>query len=129
VYFESPIFVYFPVPITGISPPSAARYSYCVSELQKLKAQVVTEIRSNQQLEHDLQGMDIKIGLLVRNKITLQVSGHATDLISGPNGPFEGTSTCGVVVITLTFQLGDPGSILGRTQGLKIIEEKELPLH
>ncbi|CAB4017386.1 ras GTPase-activating IQGAP1, partial [Paramuricea clavata] len=41
-------------------------------ELQKLKAQVVTEIRSNQQLEHDLQGMDIKIGLLVRNKITLQ---------------------------------------------------------
>ena len=43
-------------------------------ELQKLKAQVVTEIRSNQQLEHDLQGMDTKIGLLVRNKITLQVS-------------------------------------------------------
>ena len=42
-------------------------------ELQKLKAQVVTEIRSNKQLEQDLHGMDIKIGLLVRNKITLQV--------------------------------------------------------
>ena len=44
-------------------------------ELQKLKAQVVTEIRSNQKLEQDLQIMDIKIGLLVRNKITLQVRG------------------------------------------------------
>lgn len=43
------------------------------AELQKLKAQVVTEIRSNQQLEQDLHSMDIKIGLLVRNKITLQV--------------------------------------------------------
>ena len=31
----------------------------------------------------------------------------------------------------LPFKLGDPGSILGRTstQGLKITEEKELPLH
>ncbi|XP_022784321.1 ras GTPase-activating-like protein IQGAP1 [Stylophora pistillata] len=40
--------------------------------LQKLRAQVVTEIRSNQQLENDLGLMDIKIGLLVRNRITLQ---------------------------------------------------------
>jgi hypothetical protein len=32
---------------------------------------------------------------------------------------------------TLAFQAGDPCSILGRTstQGLKIIEKKELPLH
>ena len=31
----------------------------------------------------------------------------------------------------LPFELGDPSSILGRTstEGLKIIEEKELPLH
>lgn len=42
-------------------------------DLQKLRAQVVTEIRSNQQLENDLNLMDIKIGLLVRNRITLQV--------------------------------------------------------
>lgn len=33
----------------------------------------MTEIRSNQQLESDLNLMDIKIGLLVRNRITLQV--------------------------------------------------------
>ena len=33
----------------------------------------MTEIRSNQQLENDLSLMDIKIGLLVRNRITLQV--------------------------------------------------------
>ena len=33
----------------------------------------MTEIRSNQQLENDLNLMDIKIGLLVRNRITLQV--------------------------------------------------------
>ncbi|XP_070541740.1 ras GTPase-activating-like protein IQGAP1 isoform X2 [Ptychodera flava] len=41
-------------------------------DLQKLRAQVVTDIRSNQTLEHDLNTMDIKIGLLVRNRITLQ---------------------------------------------------------
>ncbi|XP_048583306.1 ras GTPase-activating-like protein IQGAP1 isoform X2 [Nematostella vectensis] len=41
-------------------------------ELQKLRAQVVTDIRSNQQLENDLNLMDIKIGLLVKNRITLQ---------------------------------------------------------
>jgi len=41
-------------------------------ELQKLKAQVVTDIRSLAQLEGDLNTMDIKIGLLVRNRITLQ---------------------------------------------------------
>ena len=37
-----------------------------------MKAQVVQEIRSNQQLEQDLDVMDIKIGLLVKNRITLQ---------------------------------------------------------
>lgn len=41
-------------------------------ELEKLRQQVVTEIRSNQQLEADLNQMDIKIGLLVKNRITLQ---------------------------------------------------------
>jgi hypothetical protein len=35
------------------------------------------------------------------------------------------------IVQSLPFKLGEPGSILGRisTQGLTIIEEKELPLH
>ena len=42
-------------------------------ELQNLKAQVVTDIRSLAKIENDLNTMDIKIGLLVRNRITLQV--------------------------------------------------------
>ena len=44
------------------------------SELQKVRQQVVKEIKSNQQLEHDLDQMDIKIGLLIKNRITLSVS-------------------------------------------------------
>ena len=47
--------------------------SLLVLECQRLKAQVVQEIRANQQLEQDLNIMDIKIGLLVKNRITLQV--------------------------------------------------------
>lgn len=42
-------------------------------ELLKLQEEVVRKIRSNQQLEQDLNFMDIKIGLLVKNRITLQV--------------------------------------------------------
>ncbi|XP_033633681.1 ras GTPase-activating-like protein IQGAP1 isoform X4 [Asterias rubens] len=41
-------------------------------ELQELREKVVKKIRSNQQLESDLNVMDIKIGLLVKNRITLQ---------------------------------------------------------
>jgi hypothetical protein len=37
-----------------------------------LKARVVQQIRSNHQLEQDLDVMDIKIGLLVKNRLTLQ---------------------------------------------------------
>ena len=47
---------------------------YSFSELQKVRQQVVKEIKSNQQLEHDLDQMDIKIGLLIKNRITLQVN-------------------------------------------------------
>lgn len=43
------------------------------AELLKLQGEVVRKIRSNQQLEQDLNLMDIKIGLLVKNRITLQV--------------------------------------------------------
>ncbi|XP_069463247.1 ras GTPase-activating-like protein IQGAP3 isoform X1 [Ambystoma mexicanum] len=41
-------------------------------EVMKLREEVVRKIRSNQQLENDLNIMDIKIGLLVKNRITLQ---------------------------------------------------------
>jgi hypothetical protein len=44
-----------------------------ISELQKLRQKVVTEIRSTKQLETDLDQMDIKIGLLIKNRISLQV--------------------------------------------------------
>ena len=46
--------------------------SYLFAECQRLKAQVVQEIRSNQQLEQDVRIMDIKIGLLVKNRISLE---------------------------------------------------------
>ncbi|KAM6125559.1 LOW QUALITY PROTEIN: ras GTPase-activating-like protein IQGAP1 [Phoenicopterus ruber ruber] len=50
-------------------------------ELMKLREEVVTLIRSHQQLENDLNLMDIKIGLLVKNKITLQdVVSHSKKL-------------------------------------------------
>ncbi len=45
-----------------------------LSELERLRQQLVTDIRTNQALEKDLNDMDIKIGLLVRNRITLQVN-------------------------------------------------------
>ncbi|XP_067934294.1 ras GTPase-activating-like protein IQGAP1 isoform X2 [Watersipora subatra] len=41
-------------------------------ELQKQRQQVVAAIRNNQQLEKDANSMDIKIGLLVKNRITLE---------------------------------------------------------
>ncbi|XP_074079306.1 ras GTPase-activating-like protein IQGAP3 isoform X2 [Macrotis lagotis] len=51
------------------------------AELLKLQVEVVRKIRSNQQLEQDLNLMDIKIGLLVKNRITLQeVISHSKKL-------------------------------------------------
>ncbi|KAL7839655.1 hypothetical protein SRHO_G00263130 [Serrasalmus rhombeus] len=41
-------------------------------EMTRLREEVVTKIRANQQMEKDLNLMDIKIGLLVKNRITLQ---------------------------------------------------------
>lgn len=43
------------------------------AELLRLREEVVRSIRFNRQLEEDLSLMDLKIGLLVRNKATLQV--------------------------------------------------------
>ena len=40
---------------------------------QKLKGDVAQMIRKNQMLERDLDSLDVKIGLLVKNRITLQV--------------------------------------------------------
>lgn len=45
-------------------------------ELVRMRDEVVRSIRSNRQLEADLNLMDLKIGLLVRNRATLQVSDH-----------------------------------------------------
>uniref|UniRef100_A0A8C5U3M2 IQ motif containing GTPase activating protein 3 n=1 Tax=Malurus cyaneus samueli TaxID=2593467 RepID=A0A8C5U3M2_9PASS len=42
------------------------------SEMLRLQEEVVKRIRANRQLESDLDLMDIKIGLLVKNRITLQ---------------------------------------------------------
>ncbi|KAK5931495.1 hypothetical protein CesoFtcFv8_000210 [Champsocephalus esox] len=42
------------------------------AELLRLREEVVRSIRSNRQLEADLHLMDLKIGLLVRNRATLQ---------------------------------------------------------
>lgn len=41
--------------------------------LQHLKHEVVQSIRHNQTLSQQLDSMDIKIGLLIQNRITLQV--------------------------------------------------------
>ncbi|XP_012593800.1 ras GTPase-activating-like protein IQGAP2 isoform X2 [Microcebus murinus] len=50
-------------------------------EVAQLREEVVTKIRANQQLEKDLNLMDIKIGLLVKNRITLEdVISHRTKL-------------------------------------------------
>lgn len=46
------------------------------AELLRLREEVVRSIRFNRQLEDDLNLMDLKIGLLVRNKATLQVGAH-----------------------------------------------------
>lgn len=43
------------------------------AELLRLREDVVRSIRFNRQLEADLNLMDLKIGLLVRNRATLQV--------------------------------------------------------
>ena len=40
--------------------------------LQTLKGDITKLIRQNQQLEKDLDAMDIKIGLLVKNRISVQ---------------------------------------------------------
>lgn len=47
--------------------------AFSYAELQKIRQKVVSEIKSTKQLEDDLDQMDIKIGLLIKNRVTLQV--------------------------------------------------------
>lgn len=54
------------------------------AELAKHKANIVKEIRHNQQLEQEMNEMDIKIGLLVKNRLSLQdVVSHSKKLKKG----------------------------------------------
>ncbi|XP_008854219.1 ras GTPase-activating-like protein IQGAP2 [Nannospalax galili] len=59
-------------------------------EVARLREEVVTKIRANQQLEKDLNLMDIKIGLLVKNRITLEdVISHRKKLNKKKRGEME----------------------------------------
>lgn len=59
-------------------------------EVARLRGEVVTKIRGNQQLEKDLNLMDIKIGLLVKNRITLEdVISHRTKLNKKKGGEMQ----------------------------------------
>ena len=54
------------------------------AELLRLREEVVRSIRFNRQLEADLDLMDLKIGLLVRNRATLQVGSHQEVVLIRP---------------------------------------------
>ncbi|XP_017495725.3 ras GTPase-activating-like protein IQGAP2 isoform X1 [Manis javanica] len=59
-------------------------------EVARLREEVVTKIRGNQQREKDLNLMDIKIGLLVKNRITLEdVISHRTKLNKKKGGEIQ----------------------------------------
>ncbi|MBN3301610.1 IQGA1 protein, partial [Amia calva] len=76
-------------------------------DMTRLREEVVTKIRSNQQMEKDLNLMDIKIGLLVKNRITLQdVVSHSKKLNKKSKG-----------------QVGDMG--MGDKQGIKGLSKEK----
>ncbi|XP_043245091.1 ras GTPase-activating-like protein IQGAP1 [Amphibalanus amphitrite] len=78
-------------------------------QLQKLKADVAQMIRKNQMLERDLDTLDVKIGLLVRNRISLQeVLMHSKSM--------DATNKTG----TLPNKLGT----MSRGQGLKALSRE-----
>ncbi|KAF3695882.1 Ras GTPase-activating-like protein IQGAP1 p195 [Channa argus] len=65
-------------------------------EVTRLREEVVTKIRSNQQMEKDLNLMDIKIGLLVKNRITLQdVVSHSKKMKNKKNKASKDDLTSG----------------------------------
>lgn len=74
-----------PVPVCSETPPLSVLRKFLhlldlgdadireEAELLRLREEVVRGIRFNRELEADLDLMDLKIGLLVRNRATLQV--------------------------------------------------------
>lgn len=61
-------------------------------QLQHLKEKVVKEIKHNHELEHNLNQMDIKIGLLVRNRIEIQDVVKQSKLLKKQNAMAKGVS-------------------------------------
>lgn len=88
-----------PLPVHSRDPPLSVirRFAHLLEQSQRdyqeetellgLQEKLVRGIRSNQQLESDLNLMDINIGLLVKNRITLQVRrGRKRDLLAAGEG-------------------------------------------
>lgn len=64
------------------------------SEVLRLQEEVVKRIRASRQLESDLDLMDIKIGLLVKNRITLQVGRVGEDSVASCGPALIAAWTC-----------------------------------
>lgn len=98
------------------------------SEVLRLQEEVVKRIRASQQLESDLNLMDIKIGLLVKNRITLQVGSVAAG--EGPWPPYVALLQCSSCVASTELVLPSLASqlvllsalLLKRLKGLGSIE-------
>ncbi|XP_068166071.1 ras GTPase-activating-like protein IQGAP2 [Antennarius striatus] len=82
-------------------------------EVTRLREEVVTNIRSNQQMEKDLNLMDIKIGLLVKNRITLQ------DVVSHNKKMKNKKNKEGAVDLTAGDRLGIKGLNKGKRRKLE----------
>lgn len=64
------------------------------SEVLRLQEEVVKRIRASRQLESDLDLMDIKIGLLVKNRITLKVGRVGEDSVASCGPALIAAWTC-----------------------------------
>ncbi|CAB3386555.1 Hypothetical predicted protein [Cloeon dipterum] len=69
------------------------------NEIQLLKAKIAKAVRHNQTLSHQLEDMDVKIGLLVQNRISLHdVQAHHSqmnDLAGGPRATLSEQTSAG----------------------------------
>ncbi|EDV26283.1 uncharacterized protein TRIADDRAFT_37304 [Trichoplax adhaerens] len=74
-------------------------------ELQKLRSHIVTSIRANLKLEKDLSSMDVKIGLLVKNRITLQDVVHQNRALKKINKDVTNVNGIDVLIKERTHQL------------------------
>ncbi|XP_041856233.1 ras GTPase-activating-like protein IQGAP2 [Melanotaenia boesemani] len=85
-------------------------------DVTRLREEVVTKIRSNQQMETDLNLMDIKIGLLVKNRITLQdVVSHSKKMKSKKSKASKDDLTAG-------DRLGIKGLSKGKRRKLELYQ-------